>query len=56
LWDRRFFEAMRAVSGDVGARHLLGENEELLVEIDAGDDTVLIDIDTPQALKTARGG
>jgi len=55
LWDRRFFETMKAVSGDVGARHLLGENEELVVEIEAGDDAVLVDIDTPQALKAAQG-
>ncbi len=54
LWDRRFFDAMRSVSGDVGARHLLGEYEEVVVEIDAGDDTVLLDIDTPQALIAAR--
>jgi len=56
LWDRRFFDAMKTVSGDVGARHLLGENEELVVEIETGDEAVLIDIDTPQALKAARGG
>jgi molybdenum cofactor cytidylyltransferase len=56
LWDRRFFDAMKTVAGDVGARHLLGENEELVTEIEAGDDAVLLDIDTPQALKAARGG
>ena len=56
LWDLRFADAMKAISGDVGARHLLGENKELVVEIDTGDKAVLHDIDTPQALKTVRGG
>ncbi len=56
LWGRRFFETMKTVAGDVGARHLLGENEDLVVEIAADDDSVLVDIDTPEALKAARGG
>src|SRR5690606_10935061 len=30
LWDRRFFAEMRGVSGDVGARHLIGANESLV--------------------------
>ena len=56
LWGRRFFDAMKTIAGDVGARHLLGENEDLVVEIDANDDAVLVDIDTPEALRAARGG
>ncbi|MEM7120791.1 MAG: molybdopterin-binding/glycosyltransferase family 2 protein [Pseudomonadota bacterium] len=56
LWGRRFFEAMRSVAGDVGARHLLGENEDLVVEVTADDDAVLVDIDTPEALQAARRG
>jgi len=50
LWDRRFFEAMQGVSGDTGARHLIGEHEELVAEIELPDDAVLLDIDTPEAL------
>ena len=50
LWDRRFFEAMRTVGGDTGARHLIGEHEELVAEVELPDDAVLLDIDTPEAL------
>ena len=54
LWDRRFFEAMAAVTGDTGARHLIGENEDLVAEVEMADDSVLVDIDTPEALAGAR--
>jgi molybdenum cofactor cytidylyltransferase len=52
LWDRRFFPAMAAVAGDVGARHLIGEHSDEVVEIEAGDPTVLFDVDTPETLST----
>ena len=50
LWHRRFFARMSGVSGDVGARHLIGDNEESLLEIAMDDDAVLADLDTPEAL------
>ena len=48
LWAQRFFEDMRTVAGDVGARHLIGENETLVYEVEFGDTAVLTDLDTPQ--------
>ncbi|MCP4330741.1 MAG: NTP transferase domain-containing protein [Alphaproteobacteria bacterium] len=54
LWDRRFFADMVALSGDVGARHLIGANAEVVVEVEMDDDAVLIDVDSPAAL-TALG-
>ncbi|MDX2222724.1 MAG: molybdopterin-binding/glycosyltransferase family 2 protein [Rhodospirillaceae bacterium] len=48
LWARRFFDEMQAVSGDVGARHLIGANESLVYEIEFDDTAVLTDLDTPQ--------
>ena len=48
LWDRYFFEEMRGVAGDVGARHLIGANEALVYEVEFGDTAVLTDLDTPQ--------
>ncbi|MBI1773831.1 MAG: NTP transferase domain-containing protein [Proteobacteria bacterium] len=54
LWAKRFFPEMARVEGDVGARHLIGEHAEVVAEVEMGDDAVLIDIDTPQAL-TALG-
>ena len=50
LWARRFFADMMRTSGDVGARHLIGENAELVSEVEMADEGVLIDIDSPQAL------
>ncbi len=54
LWGRAYFDEMRAVQGDVGARHLLGQFEEDLCEVETGADAVMTDIDTPEALAKAR--
>jgi len=54
LFGRRFFEEMETVSGDVGARHLIGESPDLVCEVEMSDDGVLLDIDTPQALERIR--
>lgn len=50
LWGRAHFAAMRELSGDAGAKHLIGEHAEAVVEVEAGDDAALADIDTPEAL------
>lgn len=47
LWARRFFPEMQQVSGDVGARHLIGANEALVYEVEFDDTAVLMDLDTP---------
>ncbi|HTT97425.1 MAG TPA: molybdopterin-binding/glycosyltransferase family 2 protein [Rhizomicrobium sp.] len=54
LWARRFFPAMMAIEGDVGAKHLMAANDELVCEVEADDDGPLIDIDTPEALAAYR--
>ena len=56
LFAKRFFEEMTGVSGDVGARHLIGNHEDLAVEIEVDDESVLTDVDTPEALARIRGG
>jgi len=48
IWPRSYFEVLSAVSGDTGARHLIGENQEKVVEVELGEAAAL-DIDTPQA-------
>ncbi|MBT5240639.1 MAG: NTP transferase domain-containing protein [Rhodospirillaceae bacterium] len=48
VWARRFFDAMADVSGDVGARHLIGANVDLVYEVDFEDTAVLTDLDTPE--------
>jgi molybdenum cofactor cytidylyltransferase len=55
LWARRFFAEMAELAGDVGAKHLIGEHAELVCEIEMDTDSVLVDIDTPEALAEFRG-
>ena len=54
LFAGRFVPEMRQVSGDVGARHLIGAHADELVEIEMDDDAALLDIDTPAALAALR--
>ena len=54
LWSRRFFDDLKAIQGDTGARHLIGQNEVMIGEVEIGDSAVL-DLDTPEALKAAGG-
>jgi molybdenum cofactor cytidylyltransferase len=56
LLARRFFAEVQAISGDVGARALIGEYPDAVVEV-AMDDlaqgaAVLADVDTPEDLAT----
>jgi len=55
LWAARFFPEMKAVAGDVGARHLIGEHADLVREVESPDDAVLLDVDTPDILARLRG-
>ncbi|ESR22476.1 NTP transferase domain-containing protein [Lutibaculum baratangense] len=50
LWARRYFDDLRSLKGDVGARHLIGEAGAMVFEVEAPRDSVLIDVDTPDAL------
>ncbi|HEX3863259.1 MAG TPA: molybdopterin-binding/glycosyltransferase family 2 protein [Stellaceae bacterium] len=54
LWASRFLPEMAALTGDVGARHLITEHAELVAEIEMDNDGVLVDIDTPEALAAIR--
>jgi molybdenum cofactor cytidylyltransferase len=55
VWARRHFAGMRRLAGDVGARHLIGENEDQVAEVEGPDDAVLHDVDTPEALARLSG-
>ncbi|MDP6884708.1 MAG: molybdopterin-binding/glycosyltransferase family 2 protein, partial [Rhodospirillales bacterium] len=55
LWGRRFIPEMLEIAGDVGARHLIGDYADLVAEVEMEDAGVLVDIDTPAALKDAEG-
>jgi molybdenum cofactor cytidylyltransferase len=50
LWSRAFFREIMELDGDVGARSLLRRHEELVAEVDIGDDAVLRDFDTVDSL------
>jgi molybdenum cofactor cytidylyltransferase len=54
LWARRFFPDMMALAGDVGARQLIAEHAEMVAEVEMDSDSVLVDIDTPDALAELR--
>ena len=54
LWSRRYFDDLLSVKGDVGARHLIGNNPEAVLELEL-DDTIRLDLDTPKALEAAGG-
>ena len=56
LWGRAFFESLQAIRGDTGARHLIGENEAEVVEIEVEGDAIFTDVDTPEALAAWRRG
>jgi len=50
LWGRTHFAALTTLSGDSGARHLLGEHRETVAEVEIDSDRIFIDVDTPEAL------
>jgi molybdenum cofactor cytidylyltransferase len=52
LWDRRFFPEILGLAGDSGARALLARHLEQVAEVEMGDDAVLRDFDTTDALAT----
>jgi molybdenum cofactor cytidylyltransferase len=52
LWDRRYFPEILQLSGDGGARALLGQHMEQVAEVEVGDDAVLRDFDTVDSLAT----
>ena len=54
LWSRRFFSELMTLDGDIGARHLITKHGEAVAEVPVEGDGAFLDIDTPQALETAR--
>jgi molybdenum cofactor cytidylyltransferase len=54
LWPRAFFAELKEISGDTGARHLLGRHEAAIVRVELGK-AAAADVDTPEALAAAGG-
>ncbi len=52
LWDRRFFQEILQITGDSGARFLIGKHLEAVTEMEMADDAVLRDFDTTESLNS----
>lgn len=51
VWRRRMFPALRMLTGDIGARHVLAENAESVIDVPVDDDAAFVDVDTREALE-----
>jgi molybdenum cofactor cytidylyltransferase len=56
VWSRRFFADLAQLEGDVGARHLIAANAEVVAEVPVEDAAALTDVDTPEALRALGAG
>ncbi|MBT3533338.1 MAG: NTP transferase domain-containing protein [Rhodospirillaceae bacterium] len=54
LFGSQFFAEMTTVGGDSGAKYLIGQHEDELVEVPMEDDAIFLDVDTPDALTAIR--
>ncbi|WP_022726964.1 NTP transferase domain-containing protein [Fodinicurvata sediminis] len=54
LIGKEFFPEIMEISGDIGARRLLGDYPDRVAEVDVKDASVLADIDAPQDLEALR--
>ncbi|MFA6264693.1 MAG: molybdopterin-binding/glycosyltransferase family 2 protein [Pseudolabrys sp.] len=54
VWSRRFFKELMSISGDVGARYLIGQYAEAVVEVPLKGEAALTDVDTPESLSAVK--
>jgi molybdenum cofactor cytidylyltransferase len=54
LWAQAFFPDLMTLTGDTGAKHLLAGAADTVCEVAIGNDGVLTDLDTPEALEVWR--
>jgi molybdenum cofactor cytidylyltransferase len=54
VWARRFFNDLMAITGDVGARHLIASYAEAVVEVPVKGEAALTDVDTPESLSAVK--
>ncbi len=54
VWARRFFADLMAITGDIGARHLIGQYAEAVVEVPLAGEAALTDVDTPESLSAVK--
>ncbi len=56
LFGRRFFESLAGLAGDEGARAVVAAAREHVADVTFDDDSVLVDLDTPEAWAAWRAG
>jgi molybdenum cofactor cytidylyltransferase len=54
VWSRRFFHDLMSIQGDIGARHLIGNYAEAVVEVPVAGAAALTDVDTPESLSAVK--
>ncbi len=54
LWDATFFSQLQMLKGDVGAKHLIAENADLVFNVPVSGHATFTDIDTPAMLEKQR--
>jgi molybdenum cofactor cytidylyltransferase len=48
---RRFYDAVMATTGDIGARHILKSNPESVLHVEISDSRIFFDVDTPADIR-----
>ena len=54
VWSRRFFHDLMSIQGDIGARYLIGNYAEAVVEVPVSGAAALTDVDTPELLSAVK--
>jgi molybdenum cofactor cytidylyltransferase len=54
VWARRFFNDLMTITGDIGARHLIGQYAEAVVEVPLSGEAALTDVDTPESFSAVK--
>jgi molybdenum cofactor cytidylyltransferase len=54
LWGQEHFQRLTSLTGDKGARHLIGEMKAEATEVITTDEGILQDVDTPEVLERLR--
>ena len=56
LWSRSYFAEMMGLAGDTGARKLLAQHHECVIEVEVGSNGIFADVDTPSDLERLKVG
>ena len=51
LWHKRFFSSISGSLRGCWSRHLIGEYDDYVVDVEMNDNAVILDLDTPEAVQ-----